>query len=189
MIGGTLEYLMSSLPNLTFRNTDEAQRRVLGLLRSYAGEAAKNLTPAQLLDREARKFLSARDFAVFQQLNLKNSHQAVFRKGQNKVLAAYSAFSLELKLAIKEWRTLNGANDQSASPHDLAAIIGAGNPLEKEVRIMKYQWDTLEELSIGHFADVEALFTYKIKLLILQRWWSFDREKGFKRFLKMTQNK
>jgi hypothetical protein len=188
MIGGTLEYLMSSLPNLTFQNTEAAQRRVRGLLRKYAGDAAKKSSPVQLLDREARKFLPAAEFAVFQQINLNNIHEAAFQTKQNKVLRAYSAFALELKVALREWRKQAGASEKKAWKDLPARLIDADNPLEREVRLMQYQWNTLEELAIGHYADAEALFSYKIKLMILERWWSFDREKGFQRFLQMTTN-
>ena len=189
MIGGTLEYLMSSLPHLTFRNTAEEQERVLGLLRSYGGSTAEKLSPIQLLDEEARKFLSPADFSVFQQMTLQNIHAAAFRDRQNAVLAAYSAFSLELKTALREWRLLPGESERKAANEKLATVLGTGNPLEREVRLMKYQWDTLEALSAGHFADVAALFSYKIKLMILLRWWSFDREQGFRQFLQMTENR
>lgn len=188
MIGGTLEYLMSSLPHLTFHNTAEAQERVLGLLRSYGGPTTDTLSPTQILDEEAQKFLSPTAFSVFQRMNLKNIHQPEFREADIPLLAAYSAFSLEFKVAIREWRTPSNEGDHKAANEQLTALISTGNPLEKELRIMQHQWATLEALSAGHFADVTALFTYKIKLLILLRWWSFDREKGFQRFLKMTEN-
>jgi hypothetical protein len=79
-------------------------------------------------------------------------------------------------------------NEQKSSNSDLAKLIGQGTPLDKEIQIMKHQWDQLEELSVGYFADLDALIIYKIKLLILLRWWSFKFEKGFKTFTQITTN-
>ena len=65
-------------------------------------------------------------------------------------------------------------------------IIGQGNPLDREIRLLKYQWSELETLSVGHFADSEALFTYKLKLLLLVRLWSFDQQRGYDTFIQFT---
>jgi hypothetical protein len=186
MIGGTLEYLMSSLPDLSFQNSDEVRQRVTGLLKKYAGPGGEELSPAEILDGEAQKFLPASVFYIFQKIDLKNIHEAEFQKNNSKVLAAYSTFIFQLKKEIKTWRTSQNESDKKAAKNKLENIIGDGTPLEKEIQLMKYQWHKLEEFSAGHFADREALFAYKIKLLILLRWWSFDAEKGFKKFTKMT---
>lgn len=189
MIGGTFEYLMSSLPNLSFQKTDEARQRVLGLLEQYAGGAAEKLSPTRMLDGEARKFLPAGQFSLFQKITLRNLHEPEFQEGPSQVVADFSSFTLELKKELEQWRILQKENAKKTVESELAKRIGEGTPLEIEVRLLNLQWDALEEFSVGHFADAEALFAYKIKLMILLRWWSFNPEKGFKRFLKMTTKK
>ena len=185
MIGGTFEYLMSSLPNLSFQNTDETKQRVLGLLQKYAGNVVE-INPAEILDSEAEKFLPPSLFYIFQKINLKNIHEEAFQKNRSKVLSAFSKFTFEFKKEIKARRTSQNINEKKTANSDIEKIIGDGTPLEKEIQIMKYQWGKLEEISVGHFADVEALFTYKIKLIILLRWWSFNKENGFEKFTQMA---
>jgi hypothetical protein len=187
MIGGTLEYLMSSLPHLSFQNTDETKERVIGLLEKYAGTFDQKVSPAELLDREAKKFLSASRYAIFQKINLNTIHAHEFQKSSSEVIAAYSSFTDELKRDVTLWRTLKEDGDKSIK-NKVEKIIGEGNPLEKEIRIMKYQWEKLETLSKEHFSDFEALVTYKIKLLILLRMWSFDADKGMKNYIRLTIN-
>lgn len=189
MIGGTFEYVMSSLPNLSFQKTDELRQRVLGILEQYAGSAAEKLSPTRMLDGEAQKFLPAAQFAVFQKMSLRNIHEPEFREGPSQVVSDFSTFAFKLKKELKQWRILQKENDKRAVENELIKLIGEGTPLEREMRILSYQWDAVEEFSVGHFADAEALFAYKIKLMILLRWWSFDPEKGFKKFLKMTTKK
>ena len=65
MVGGTLEYLMSSLPNLSFQNTDEARQHVLRLLRNYAGPGAVEWSPIAILDNEAQKFFASNRHCTF----------------------------------------------------------------------------------------------------------------------------
>jgi len=58
-------------------------------------------------------------------------------------------------------------------------IIQEGkNPLEIEKRLMRAQWDFLEEQEIGHFFDLDFLIIYYLKLQILERMFSFNKEKG-----------
>ena len=186
MIGGTYEYLMNSLPDLSFQNTDEEKRKVLSLLKKYAGSAADRLTPIEVLDSEAQKFLPTSIFNVFQKINLKNIHEKEFQKNKSKVLSAFSIFSFELKKEFRAWRKSQNGSEKKTAKKNIEKIIGDGTPLEKEIQIMKYQWGKLEDFSAGHFSDLEAVFSYKIKLLILLRWWSFDAEKGFEKFSEMT---
>lgn len=188
MIGGTLEYLISSLPNLSFQNTDEVKERVIGLLEKYAGNMYKEAGPAEILDREAAKFLSASTYAVFQKIKLNSIHEPEFRNSKSTVIAAYSTFTDELKRDITVWRTRKDEGDKKSIKNRVEDIIGEGNPLDKEIRIMKYQWEKLETLSKEHFSDFEALVTYKIQLLILLRWWSFDAETGMRNYIRMTIN-
>ena len=188
MIGGTLEYLMSSLPNLSFRQTEETKGQVLSLLKKYAGNTAGTLSPLEILDSEAQKYLSASDFAIFQKISLNNIHEEAFRNHRSKVLTAFSNFIFELKDSLKKWRIAQKEGQKKAINHKFESITAEGTPLEKEIRMMKYQWDKLEELSIGHFADFDALVIYKMKLMILLRWWSFNVEKGMAHFTQITSN-
>lgn len=187
MIGGTFEYLMSSLPNLVFQNTDETKRRVIGLLQKYAGVASDEINPAEILDSEAQKFLDPATFNIFQKINLRNIHELEFQKNKSTVLSTFSKFTFDLKEKIRQSRISQKGNEKS-SKGSLEKLIDQGTPLEKEIQIIKYQWEKLEELSVGHHADLEALITYKIKLMILLRWWSFNVEKGFEIFTRMTIN-
>ena len=188
MIGGTFEYLMSSMPNLSFLNTEESRESILGLLLKYSGNTSEELSPAAILDNEAKKYLPASAFDIFQKFNLKNIHEEEFQKSKSRVLSAFSKFTFDLKNEIKQLRTNEKGNEKKTLQSSVVKLISEGTPLEKEIQIMKYQWSKLEELSVGHFSDMEALFSYKIKLIILLRWWSFNAEKGFENFIQTTTN-
>ena len=42
--------------------------------------------------------------------------------------------------------------------------------IETEKILDTERWQTLEELSVGHFFDIDALIIYALKLLILEKW-------------------
>jgi len=186
MIGSDLEYLMSSLPHLSFQNTEEVQEQILNLLYQYGGDDEGLISPLKILDNEARKFLSNKVFEDFQKINLKDIHHSSFQNHRSQVVSDYSKFILQYKSALSEWR--DPKNEKKSIHADLESISGDGNPLEKEEYLLEYQWKKLEELSSGHFADLEALIIYKLKLSILVRWWSFDVKAGYDKFILITAN-
>jgi hypothetical protein len=187
MIDGNLEYLAISLPNLSFQNNEEVKVRVSSLLQKYAGVGVHEKSLTEILDCEAQKFLPEATFSVFQKINLRNIHELEFQQSKSRVLSNFARFTFDLKNKMRQLRLLDKENEEKSSS-SLEKLLGQGTPLEKEIQIMKYQWEKLEELSIGHFADLEALINYKIKLMILTRWWSFHEERGFENYIRMTKN-
>lgn len=186
MITGDLEYMISSLPYLTFQDTDEERSKVFSILEKYASssESGKNLIP--LLDAEAKKFLAPKAYRIFEQIDLETIYSASFQKSKNQELAAFSTYMYSLKKDIRQLRISRKNGVESATKKASMPLI-PGNPLEEELQLLRWQWDKLEALSIGHYADFGALVIYKLKLLLLLRWWGFDQEKGFEKFLNSTK--
>ncbi len=186
MITGNLEYLMSSLPHLSFQNTDEERSRVVDLLRKYAGPSEEHHSIIAILDREASKFLGPKGSKLLQQISLAGIHEEVFQRSKHRVLASFATYAYTLKNDIYRLRISRskGTNVATAKKQELPLV--PGNPLEEEIQLLKWQWNKLDELSIGHYADFGALALYKLKLLLLLRWWGFDQKKGFDNFLNIT---
>ena len=63
---------------------------------------------------------------------------------------------------------------------DIAAeAMSKKTPLEAELFLDSCRWHKIEELSTGHFFDIEFLRAYRMKLQILERRAMFDEERGF----------
>lgn len=186
---GNLEYLMSSLPYLSFTDAEEERIRVVSLFRKYAGPVSGQQNVLAIFEGEARKFLSADAFRILKEIRLEDIHGPAFRNGKNKVLASFAAYANGLKEGVRQLRLARKGHSEASAHKDPPLPLTPGNPLEEEIQLMKWQWDTLEELSIGHYADFGALCIYKLKLLLLLRWWGFDWEKGFEKFLAITETK
>ena len=187
MISGNLEYLMSSLPNLSFQDTQEARLRVASILRKYAGPAAEGKNLTDILDDEAEKFLTPGAGRLLRRIDLNTIHHTEFQQSKNGALSAFSNYAFSLKESVRQLRIARRKDTGQASSQKQPLPIAPGTPLEEEIRLLKLQWDKLEELSIGRYADLSALLVYKLKLMILLRRWSFDTDQGFETFTRLTK--
>ncbi|GAA3611903.1 DUF2764 family protein [Flavivirga amylovorans] len=183
MITGNLEYLISSLPYLSFQDSEEERLKVASLLRKYAGVSEKEKSLITILDDEAAKFLTPTASHLLSQINLNTIHEVAFWENGNKVLAAFSEYVFLIKEHIREVRISRRKHSDQTTSKKQSSLIISGDPLNEEIQLLKLKWNKLETLSIGHYTDFGALIIYKLKLLLLLRWWSFDMDKGFEVFL------
>ena len=188
MFTGNLEYLMSSLPHLIFKDGDEERLRVFSILKKYADPIRKDSSLVAILEEEAMKFLSPSEFIVFRQIDLNSIHSEHFQKSRNTVLTAFSNHVFWLKSETRKLRLSRRKGAESSSIIKTLLLENPGNPLNEEIQLLKWQWTKLEDLSIGHDSDFEGLCIYKLKLLILLRWWGFNPKKGFDVFLTLTKS-
>ncbi|MEM8848028.1 MAG: hypothetical protein AAGD17_13085 [Bacteroidota bacterium] len=184
---GNLEYLMASLPHLSFQDTEEERTKVLSLFLKYAGNSEDKEDVVIILMQEAQKFLSVMDYEIFQKVDLNTIHQETFQKSKNKVLSTFSKYMNALKIDLEKLRILRKNGEEPSDLNKQFLPLIPGTPLEEEEQILKWQWNMLEELSIGHYSDFTALCLYKLKLSLLLRRWSFNEKIGFDHFLNLTQ--
>jgi DNA phosphorothioation-dependent restriction protein DptG len=187
MISGNLEYLMSSLPELAFPATKAGRQQVYALLRSYAATAEEGeVFPVQILDEEAAKFLSKRDLDLLQAVQLDRIYEPTYQASRCRLLAHFARFDEQLRRKVSELRQQrrNGTKDSPAPSTDW---LESGDPLQEEQQLQQLRWNQVEELASGHYADLDALVAYKLKLLILRRQWSFDARRGTKLFRELTK--
>jgi len=71
----------------------------------------------------------------------------------------------------------------------IADVVTEGNPLDKEIKLMRTRWEFLDNLSVGRYFDLGALIIYYLKLQILERKDSFNKEKGREVFDQLCQIK
>jgi len=64
----------------------------------------------------------------------------------------------------------NYSEAEPSSTHKLSEITRQPQPLEVERLLDVLRWNKLDELCFGHYFDIEFLFIYAQKLLILKRW-------------------
>ena len=187
MIAGDLEYLMSSLPYLSFDAGKEYQRSVSDCFIKYAGPQMANRSLVVLLEMEAKKFLSPARYRQFKEIHIDHIHQEGTLNDSPPLLFEFAQYLAALKQELKSLRLARRAAADRAGLDRVASPIKPGNPLEEEIQLLQMQWDKLEALSSMHYADFSALVAYRLQLMLLLRLWSFDEQKGYDIFVETTK--
>lgn len=153
-------YLISSLPLLKFTE-------------------APSITKEDFI-AEAKKWLKYTDFIILFKVNINN----LFEDEKDvSLLKRWKEFERSLREELAFFRSARRNNIEYKVRKDLSDIIQEdNNPLEIERGLLLLRWDFLEEEEIGHFFDLDFLIIYYLKLQLLQRLFSFDKEKGKERF-------
>lgn len=128
---------------------------------------------------EARKWLSSKDFNCLVEASLD-----VFNENASMPLSlvSYKAFERSLRQSLAYLRKVDVIQPDFQQVEKIKNILEAANPLEKEKKLIFMRWEYIEELELGHFFDIDFLILYYIKLQLLERLFSFDKEKGQKIF-------
>lgn len=83
----------------------------------------------------------------------------------------------DLQLDVSEIRR-NKSINQTSNTQFLPKIVLSADPLKREIEIMKWLWEKIEELESGKTFTMSEVIAYKLKLQILHRLNSFNKENG-----------
>jgi len=99
---------------------------------------------------------------------------------------------VRLRASRKGWDAdtyLRESDDVYGTAEIARAAFGEGSPLDGEEILNRARWSRVNELEAGHHFDVEKLVTYHLKLQILERKSSFDKEAGSKKLESVLQTR
>lgn len=148
-----LVYLMSSLPSLSF-----------GQVPPITMEEFTN---------DAKNQLSAKDFKKLDRVDI---YQATDSEGKVG-LKGIGVMLNEMKEDISELRA-SKAQKRTPGLQRLPLTVVHANPLEREKQIMHWQWEELDTIEAGEVFTLTEVMVYKLRLQILNRLNSFDKERG-----------
>ncbi len=143
-------YLMTSLPSLSL------------------GEAPP-ITIDEFND-DAKSELSSRHFKALQSVDIQKLEAKVGVKSISSLLET-------IKEDLSEVRTAK-AQSRQAKPERLPLNALRGNPLEREMQIMQWQWEELQDIEAGKTFTLTEVLVYKLKLQLVERLYSFNKVKG-----------
>jgi hypothetical protein len=126
--------------------------------------------------KESARHLSVKDFSLFTKATLQ--YDPV--EAPHPLLQRWADFNRRLKNEIVRFRAKKFSKDSvdfmrgdHYVPLEMTDIVShvtkLKNPLEAEKALDFFRWEKLEELSSGHFFDLEFLIVYALKLQILDR--------------------
>lgn len=148
-----LVYLMCSLPSLKFGQVPP-------------------ITMGEFTE-DAKSQLSAKHFKKLEPVDIYRSTDS-----EGKVSLKSIADMLEdMKEDISELRSAK-AQRRTPSLMRLPLSVVNANPLEREKLIMQWQWEELDTIVAGKTFTLTEVMVYKLRLQILDRLNSFDKERG-----------
>lgn len=149
-------YLISQLPFLNFETEPAVTRRYF-------------------ID-EAKKWLSEDDFSSLEQIDI--SQYEVITDTKSEILKNYSLFEFELRAELKEWRKAKKEGHEHKPYFFSSALLKDDDPLQVETKLLQLRWDYVSIHEPGHNFDLDAVIAYYIKLQILERLNTFNKEEG-----------
>jgi hypothetical protein len=133
---------------------------------------------------EAQKWLSPADRRILTDVSIDTS---VADKHNIAVLQEYQIHEYALRSELQQYRLARRKGQEYKPSLFPLALIKEGNPLDVEKKLLDLRWQLLEELAFGHYADIEFLCLYYLKLQILERLKKFDLEIGREKFKTYTE--
>lgn len=168
-MSGMYYYLIASLPMLAFNQASPF---------SYVDFLA-----------DCQRMLSEKDFEILKNATLDHDQS----DDQSHVLTMLARVNSQLR---NQWvRVRAKALDKDVlgyiredSGFDREAVeavqqaLNATHPLEADQYLNRYRWQKFDEMSQGHFFDLDCLIVYALKLQILERHQLMTQEQGTKVF-------
>ena len=143
-------YLMTSLPSLSL------------------GEAPP-ITIDEFND-DAKRQLSSRHFKALQSVDIQKLESKVGVKSVSSLINSIKEDLSEVREAKKQ--------NRQAKPERMPNSLLKGNPMEREMNILHWQWEELKDIEAGKTFTLTEVLVYKLKLQLAERMNSFNKNKG-----------
>ena len=125
--------------------------------------------------------VSASVFSRLESLSPESDEGAFMKQWQED----YAKFSRELAYRRNLKRGANAAPPAESDPSvakSVNALLAMDDPLEAERALLAIELERIDELTKMRYFDEHVLFGYALKLKLLERFASFEREAGRKEF-------
>ncbi|MCF7876871.1 MAG: DUF2764 domain-containing protein [Candidatus Omnitrophica bacterium] len=132
---------------------------------------------------EAKKWLSEEEFVKLKEAGIDDLE----KRGKTSFVKEYKEFELALRESLAAYRESKKNRQEYQAGPVLDKKLLQGNPLEVEKKLFLYRWQKVGHLSQGNIFNLEAVIAYFLKLQILEKVLSFDKEEGTKKFDSLTE--
>ena len=131
---------------------------------------------------EAEKWLTKKDLDILSSTDL----NVFMLEKKNSFLKKFCVFECDLRSELSKYRQSQKEDFEYKTNLFPMSFLKEGTPLETEKKLLQFRWAFLSENELGHYSDLEFLIVYYLKLQILWRLASFDKEKGEAEFKDVT---
>ncbi len=157
-------YLVSQLPYLEF------------------GEKPP-LSGEELLD-EAKKWVSESELTLLQSIDFQDTK---IYGNETAVIEQYKRFEKKLRQELVAWREARDEGTEHKPNLFRIGLLKEGTPLDVEENLFRLRWKKIEELETGLHFQFPVVALYVLKLQILKRMDTFDRDVGEEKFKHYTE--
>jgi hypothetical protein len=124
---------------------------------------------------ESEKWLDEAGYRMLASVDIKDRSPKSSGRG---ALEEWRAYDAALRDGLASVRKARKEGQREKTPAAFKEIFEEGTPLLMEKRLERMRWDFLDEEEFGRHFDLDSLVIYNLKLQILERLSSFDKEKG-----------
>ncbi|HDP97974.1 MAG TPA: DUF2764 family protein [bacterium] len=133
---------------------------------------------------EAEKWLDVADYSILSRVDINNY---LPDKRNPRILQGYQHFEEQLRTDIARFREARKKETDYKPAAIPAAILKEGNPLQVEQKLLELRWNVIDEMQRDHHFDLAFLILYYLKLQILTRYFTFNKEEGMKKFQQLCE--
>ena len=133
---------------------------------------------------EANKWLSASNLSALKNINLDNFE---IREKDPTVIKKWEKFNFILREEVASIRRARKHDLHEKYSHLIEEIFETEDPLAKEKAFENIRWMFIEEIGQEHHFDISALMLYFLKLKILTRITTFNKQEGIESFEKVCE--
>jgi len=134
---------------------------------------------------EAGKWLSDKEFSFLKNARLDKFEN--FKKQEPAALKEFNEFEYRLREQIYLYRKARKQEKEYRLSGALGQIFSEGNPLDIEKGILRLRWEFLDEKETFHHFDLNFIVIYFLKMQLVLRLSSFDKEKGAEIFGELSK--
>ncbi len=161
---GSYYYLVAQLPYLQF------------------GEESP-ISVDELLD-EAQKWVTKSELALLRSIDLEETK---IYGNEPEVIKQYKRFEKKLRQELVAWREARDQGTEHKPNLFRIGLLKEGTPLDVEENLLRLRWEFIKELETGLHFQFPVVALYVLKLQILKRMDTFDREVGEEKFKHYTE--
>jgi hypothetical protein len=142
-----------------------------------------SMTIEYFLD-EANKWMSDKEYSRLTSVDV---NDFTTKAGDPRILKAYKLFEERLKTDIALWRDAQKRDLEYKPANFPVSVLKEGNPLDIELRLMQMRWEFIDDMERDHHFDFGLVVLYYLKLQLLKRYFTFNKEEGLKKFQKLYE--
>lgn len=128
---------------------------------------------------EVEKWLPEKEMAALLKADI---NEFSYDETVPEILQAYKKFEYALRLEMADLRKAKISGKGYNKPEDIYIEEKEESPLDMEKNLLLLRWRKIEEEETGHCFDLSFLIAYFLKLQVLERLFTFDKQRGRKEF-------